>query len=312
MSYEKMDHSIIPPRLDNRHYPVGTVLGEFFYIGDKPGGVEPGFLGVKINPAFQRRLSAAMPGVFKENMSIEEVRGTLKSLVDAPFSDRYRELQKFSAQIEKEGKTGTLMVPGSEKIDLWLIKQDYNDTPSGKVSPPKDRLEKTNAIKSLPSFVKSPATVVYEKIRLSDPEVENTNAVLEYFANSVAKAYGMKVQEQELAFGRYANGKPKIMTACKWEPGLKVFEGKLRGSVKKDLYQGHLVQFENGEAKTINNRFIADDGIKDLGESLALVISQGDRDVLGSQGQNKGQLNDQFFGFDFGHAYREKTRFLTV
>ncbi|KTD47922.1 hypothetical protein Lqui_2186 [Legionella quinlivanii] len=305
MSYEKIDPTIIPPRGENRHYPVGTVLGEFFYVGDKPGGVEPGFLGVKINPAFRQRISEVMPAVFDNSMPMNQLRETIKRLVAEPAHANYGQLLNFSQLIEKEGKTGNLNNPSQQKLDLWLIKQDYNDTPSGKVSPPKDRLEKTNAIKSLPDLVKTPATAIYQKVRLSDPEVENTNAVLEYFANSVAKAYGMQVQEQELAFGEYSSGKPKIMTACKWEPELRVFEGKLRGSVKKDLYQGHLVQFENKEPKTVNGRFLADDSVKDLGQSLPLVLAQGDRDVLGSQGQNKGRVGEHFFGFDFGHAYRE-------
>ncbi|WP_133139705.1 hypothetical protein [Legionella genomosp. 1] len=310
MSYEKIDPTIIPPRGENRHYRVGTVLGEFFYVGDKPGGVEPGFLGVKINPAFRQRISEAMPAVFDNSMPMNQLRETISNMVAEPANVHYGELLSFSQLIEKEGKTGNVNNPSQQKLDLWLIKQDYNDTPSGKVSPPKDRLEKTNAIKSLPDLVKAPATAIYQKVRLSDPQVENTNAVLEYFANSVAKAYGMHVQEQELAFGEYSNGKAKIMTACKWEPELRVFEGKLRGSVKKDLYQGHLVQFENKEPKTVNGRFLADDSVKDLGESLPLVLAQGDRDVLGSQGQNKGRVGEYFFGFDFGHAYREENPIL--
>ena len=45
---EKLGEPPFPPR-KTRHFFRGTVLGKRFYVGDKPGGMEPGLLAIDIN-----------------------------------------------------------------------------------------------------------------------------------------------------------------------------------------------------------------------------------------------------------------------
>ncbi|MGD9592629.1 MAG: hypothetical protein AB7V32_08925, partial [Candidatus Berkiella sp.] len=69
-------------------------------------------------------------------------------------------------------------------------------------------------------------------------------------------------------------------------------------------------------AKAYENAFaIAEDRIDGLGESLATLIAQGDRDAIGKKGQNKAFLPTEngrfkFYGIDFGKAYRSKNPIL--
>lgn len=303
----------IKPRGDIRHHPMGTILGNYFYVGDKPGGVEPGFLGIKIDEALISR--------FNDHYGLTIQPAEFKTYVEKKLREDKTAFTEFAKSLSSECRAKNT----STNLELWLFKQDYND--GEKVAPPLDRLQATNAIQQsmLPIMVSGRA---YEVFRKNSKENENINAVLECLGNEIARLYGMPVQDQRLIFGTYLDGHPKLMTACRWDTQMDMIEGKIAGSKEKDEYRGYLVKGEvikDEEGKPVKDKkgklmfkfetdktgkLCIDTSIKNLGEYLALFIAQGDRDVLGSQGQNKGIKNGQLFGFDFGHSYREENPLL--
>lgn len=293
----KLETKPIPPRGKNISYPLGTVLGDYIYINDKPGGVEPGFLGVELNKNFLERVNAEWDIELK---NAKECKDFFSNFFSKQISKEAQEkLEKFIKTIEKEGKSI------NSKVELMLIKQDYNDSKSG-VSPPKNRLKQTKAVKSFPGFLQGAVAKIYKIKRKTESSKENTNAILECYANDVARSYGMEVQDQFLIFGTYQNNRPKILTACKWEPAMAMIDEKLLKGSKKESYANYLVS----SSGTVNDYYLADKSITNLGECLALFIGQGDRDAFGSSGQNKGRKEGRLFGFDFGHAYRESNALL--
>lgn len=296
---------------------VGMVHGNYFYVGDKPGGVEPGFLAFKMDQNFYNRL-ATEPEIHKNIINKPDNKNKSPEAIQVLMVNYLKDHPDFSKSIAENLKAesmGKIVNPKNEPLPLLLFKQDYDGNGLDKVAPPIERIMKTNAIRSLPKYSQPAAARVYAYARQKDPEVENTNAILECLANDIARAHGMPVQEQSLAFGTYESGRPKILTACKWERGLEMIEGCLAGSTTYDDYYVQVRRDANGKIEYKNDRpvpIVNQDGymqvdhqINNLGEYYALFLMQGDRDVLGSKGQNKGRVGNELFGFDFGHAYRE-------
>jgi len=272
----------IPARGNLRHHPLGAVLDEYFYIGDKPFGVEPGFLAVEINMKLLNILQEA--GVIidklpehKDPLSREqkiEVNAFLKAQMDAlhtqidmtkleteepeskiiPLAkiliatgkdpEKIARLEKLEAVLSNLKKDCmNPQMPKKSRITLWLIKQDYN---KGKPYPPDDRLASTTAVKT--SIAPSLALAVYRAKKKKDAsfEDESINAILENLANDVAGLV-MRVQEQKLHLraGDEKTDTTQFVTVCKWEPELEMFTGCLAGSASDNKYYVDLERDEN-------------------------------------------------------------------
>ena len=272
----------ITPRSIEENRP-GTFRGNFFCLGDKPGGVEPGFLAVEVNAQFAERFNRHFNNMLQstptESMNMLKQNATLA--------------QQFAQELKTEAMKKS---EGHSTLPTYLIKQDYLE--GSFVAPEAKRLAQSQAIQNLPLNLQSLGTQIYRLGRLTKPATENKNAILEVTANDIAKGYGMPCQEQRLISGNYQNGSPKFMTACTWDPNFIPIKS-IQGSLKKSDYENYLVTH-------------ADHSIKNPGQELAMFLVQGDRDVFGSRGQNKGIKNGELFGFDFGHAYRNNPILNTV
>jgi len=317
----------VPARGDKLTYPPGQVLGDFLYLSDKPGGVEPGFVAITFDDKLLKRINEdstflTAAGLHQPFGSVQDCKEWFRQHGTVSPSAR-----RLIEQLLTEGKSQEI----SPLVTLTLIKQDYQD-PSfatfSRVAPPVQRLTQTSAIQKKDPRLQPYAAQGYQLVRLTDPKNENLNAILETLATEIAKKSGMNVQEQTLLWGTYNNGRLKLLTGCKWNPKLEKIEGCLAGTPKASNYKNYLVKpvkidgqivkevvnpgTDKEEKKPllaqVDGYYLVDTSIQYLGESLALFIAQGDRDVFGSKAQNKGREGDHLFGFDFGHAYREANK----
>lgn len=89
--------------------------------------------------------------------------------------------------------------------------------------------------------------------------------------------------------------------------------------VKIDNVTGKTIKEEISQAEYERGMAVSDDSIAGLGESLIVILAGGDRDALGKVGQNKAisplekpanGKTHQFFGIDFGKAYKGNNKFI--
>lgn len=293
-----------PPRpADCNAYEAGTILDKFLVIGDKPGGIEPGALVVFIDDAI--------------NFSLD----CYKSKTPAEINDAINNDPEFARTVAKSIYQKFKHPKPNNELPVFLIKQDYPE--ASKVAPPKNRLENTNAISSLPRKLQRPATSLFHQVRRTSPDEENLNALLEVSGNSVAKNYGMPSQDQYILASTYTDGRAKIMTLSKWQYGLIPIDKCLSGSKKRTDYNNYIVKVErDSNGKPIKNMmgknkftkndeglYSVDDSFTNLSADFAIAIFMGDRDYFGSVSQNKIGISIDgkmfLYGFDFGHAFRE-------
>lgn len=190
-------------------------------------------------------------------------------------------------------------------------------------------------------------------LRINSPEQANSDAIIETAATKIAEIKGFsQVQEIETIEGTYPNGTPKIATIVTWANGCRDLTGRIEGGRERfnnvlvvidPTTEMPIKLADNGELiipteidadKNViscerinrdgtrttesisayhNATMISDFQIAGLGESLVSVISLGDRDSIGSKGQNKGVIpmrdpnsafSFRFFGIDFGKAFK--------
>jgi len=198
-------------------------------------------------------------------------------------------------------------IQSKKTFTRYLFKQDYKEPLIGTVTIDHASAMRTNAIKKIPWTLRVSGALLYQIGRSKKTLDENRNAVLECVANDIARAMKIECQEQSLVFGTYKNGNLKIVSRSKWEDDLKPLGAMAGGNYEEGNY---LVKPLNLKGQSI--KYVSDNSISDLGEHLVTIISQSDRDVLGSRLQNKMQRNNRLFGFDFGHAYRDSNPLLAT
>ncbi len=294
--------------------PVGSMLGNYFYLSPKKWGVEPGFLGVHMNDDFFDLVRAKYPKT--QHISNEQIPDFIAL--------NSKQLTSFGSI--SLGEELANYIVKNKLLKRYLIKQDYKDPGFiGGVAPSYEDYLRTSTYKAhikKGNHNKGARFATWasrgRKLLRSTAE-ENRNAILECLANDVAIAAGMTCQEQSLIFGTYKNGKLKVMTRCLWDDKIGSL-GNIRGNedtddhakLDQEDYQPTLAdgtpRFKDGRyfvKEGPNGLMISDDSVSDLGEQLTLLISQGDRDVLGSKGSNKHKKEGKFYGLDFGQAYRK-------
>lgn len=340
-SLKEIDHQPPLPQKDSDDlYSPGKILGNYFYITDKPGGVEPGHLVIKIDQEFAAMANVLAIEIFRKlapNSSNYElpknsrdVKYCRQLLIDYPeiatiIANELRQLWK-----KNEYPLGD---------NLWLIKTDYSLSWNNRVTPPISRLANTNAIKKLgnkskkslrnlfgidddictPSLVKNisrsfkhTGAKLWKFGRLftnsSERQEANLGNIIENLGNDFFReVLKFPTQDQRMILGTYNDRFPKIMTICKWATGLKTFEGRLAGSSDAPSnYVNYLVQTkknENGETQFVKDyrgHIQADNSVAYLGAMYLPLILACDRDAIGSKGGNRGIRNGKVFIFDCG------------
>lgn len=301
------------PSRGNVQYKIGEELKDFIYAKDKPGGIEPGFLGFLLDENLGTQVFNLIKRIInsKENpyykIFVDFIKKSLSIKKDEIQSDQHlayflknHECCRIILQLLEDQK----LVP------LWLIKQDYEDPKPGEtiVTVRAKDVEKTNAYQN-GLFGKALTKTAVINARKRELINENVNAILECIGTAVASIF-MQVHVQRLLQGKYQAGHDKFMTCSQWQNGFQDFKKKLSNA-------GYLVRLNAKDEKIIVNHkgkpvHLSDNLINGLGNSKLFMLLSNDRDAVGSTGANKGELNGEIFGIDFGHTFREPNEIVNL
>lgn len=296
------------------------IIGRFLVIRPKTAGIEPGSIAIYLDNSAYAVIKQIINNKLAEKNKKFIQRNHEEVSKGSDEIDHFLHYDDCREIIVDELKN-------QAGITIALIKQDYENPPGKeyKVSPSTEDFSRTNTVKDIQkrffgTLLERPVIHVVTNLaklaRKKTIEEENCNALLEVLSTDLANLF-MPTHTQKLVESHYRIGneeKLKLMTAAVWQNGLQMLTDQLI----TDKSKGYLVKADNfGKAQTITvdmisaeytqkfNGYISDNSIKNLGFYLPLFIVQNDDDGIGSKGGNKGRIDDQLFGIDFGHALRE-------
>lgn len=249
----------------------------YIKTGNKTSGVEPGFKAV---------LEADILDALFEAYNNDETR--------------WRMLREYHGDVNlfyKDMVTTTFIPEYLFKLDHTNVTNDY------KIMPRVEDLKRTSTIQRLykrNSLVGNIGTQFYKHAKTCTVATTNFSGAIEALANAYAKlCSGMTVQDLSVYRTQHTNGLLKLMLKSKWLYDATTLK-PLAGGLHNDNYCVlPLLNEKNGI------RFISDGSITHLASFLPLFIIMGDRDAIGSAGQNKMRLLSTLIGIDFGHAWED-------
>lgn len=202
---------------------------------------------------------------------------------------------------------------GQQKFEkLHYMKLDYSIRTSNFISTKYIRPARKNA-----GFLKGVVDFFVRWWKADKPKELNKAAVRECLANDLTRAFGVNTQKLKLVESKHASGETKWMLdgthVTAKDPSEKYFDlekcmsghGDQQVLVQTDMENGKPVRQFNtvSEQGRVDIKvFTADTKIKDLGEKKILFMLMGDVDAVGSRGQNKGRIGDDFVAIDPGHS----------
>lgn len=276
------------------------------HIGDKPGGIEPGFIAAHYQDLIRflykyfnndEALIAACIEQFEGN--IENIRKEFEENIPQ-FMPKYMYKLDYSTEETKLNESG--------KTPVFLTTEDVKRTSNLK-----------KCYEFSPMFAEYMAAPLYVYGKNSTAEKINKEAVLETLSNDLASIF-MPVQTQKLFKTTYKNGDLKFMPYAEWMKGGKDF-----GSTKEPLAGGNNDD-ANYKVRPVmlpqqGIRFLSDDSLEHSARFLFPLLFTGDYDKVGSKGQNlmviksepdfyTGATRSQIVGIDFGHSLREANRLI--
>lgn len=280
---------ILPP-LTNK---IGDFSGErFFVVAPKPGGVNDGFVAVVVDENFSIR---------QETFLSQPVEGLT-----------------FAEQLYQEGTGRIPTAKGQPSLPLHLIKPYFRKRTSiNTVVPPRQRLKKTNAIRTMPALVQPVATIIYQGGKQTTVYNTSLTTIFESLANTIVAAYcgNQSAQQQTLRLTQYAesNSPLQFFLDSLWNNQLRLLEGYLVGSQYHRKYLVKMTQDANGQLipSVDSQGFHHADSHLRLGFylPLALVVLI-ECDIVGSKLQNLAEIisdtseNPEIFFLDLDHAFR--------
>lgn len=195
-----------------------------------------------------------------------------------------------------------------EHLPTYVLKLTYPVLDrNNNVIPSAADLERSNTMQNLRQKLPVGFTVVlktYQILKTRHIDDVNVEAVLEVLANDVARTFGMTVQSQELYPAQFQNAVSQLLLLGRWLTGSSTLGGDsgaaLTGGVAGDGCLAKPVLLPHQDI-----HHVSDASIAHLGEHLPLLLVQGDRDAIGSQGQNKLRVGNTLVGIDFGKAYQQ-------
>jgi hypothetical protein len=291
-------HSFIFPEGKNdsketkiKYYRRGHILnGQYFYWDNKLWGVEPGFPYSIIDDFFKKLFLKVLGRTWAE---VEKTKLS-ENIEEINLSED--ELKKLYEEIKKASE------------EYWeahiLLKQDYNDGVFATIT--YEGALGSNTIKKIPKLLQPVAAKAYQEFRKQTKNKTNIDAAFECAATNIATDdWLLKGQRQTLTEGTYLDGHSKIMTCSGLEKKLKTFsdsDGPFEITGGTSSNGNYIV--EKGKRKTT-------DKILNFFEYFILFVLGGDFDGL--KDANKGTIPTgdtekfNFFGIDFGHAFRGKS-----
>ena len=283
----------------NENLKVGEMKGEnIIILGDKPFGIEPGYLIVLISNELIAMINKLRP---KLNLTDHDSLGNF-------CKNQPTEAEKLFSEVKEKLLNGE----HDYNVSLYMTKGDYNDPtlfPSH-VSPPRSRLTKAGTIKKKNWSIRwiwLLGYAIHKKFTGNRSKV-NRNNLRECLATDLARDYGLHAQEEFIILSTYEDNYPKIIPTCKWEPRLRVFDNCLAGDKGHKKYLVKVKDYLDGKPVflTDENGYLFSDKITipSLGRYWVVPTQQNDKDKVGSHGQNVGSVKNELFIFDTGQAYR--------
>ncbi len=163
--------------------------------------------------------------------------------------------------------------------DLHIAKLDYNEGDRWRTA----SADMNKGSMHLPDRVMATKGFFFN-FRVTTALDASVGAVGEALANDLTRLAGIPAQELSVIRGEYSDGTPKLMLEAKFAKGYSDFDGTY-------LNDGRVVAREGGPEP------------ESLGRYKAMFLLLGDRDAVGSHGQNKGLIDGRtFFAIDPGHS----------
>jgi hypothetical protein len=303
---------------------IGTIVGNFFIVGMKTEGVEPGYFAVWIDKKFFERFNNDETIKKQFNnlpiSSIEQLKLFLPK--KNSYSLKINALKTFAEKLCKEGKDIEHNID-EPKLDLQLIKGDYEKGMLDTVKPPQESLQNSNTIQLLPSWAQNAALFSFQQGKTISRRKQNLYTLLEIIASDLARC-SMKTHEMYWVPSLYLDKTLRFMMASKWEARMRKLQGRLAGSLPGKFENFFVITSEK------ETTLQADPNGSKFAIHLAEIISEGDPDAI-NIGSNKGTIEEdkeaktiesydeideieskdiEFFGFDFGHAHRKRNSFV--
>lgn len=198
---------------------------------------------------------------------------TLKEVKTALFTQLRNEIMKLHAPGSPESRLAAFQ----HFQELSIIKLDYNEQDRG-------RFNLSSGHRGsflLPERTSDKFGGFYRKFRTTTADDASAGAVAEALANDLTRIMDVPTQELTLVEGQYSDGHRKLMLEGKFANGY--------GDFDQHLVDGRIVL---PQGKTVQN----------MGSYKIIFMLLGDRDCIGSKGQNKGVIGNQFFAIDPGHS----------
>lgn len=279
-------------------------------IGDKTGGVEPGFVATH----YQDLIALLYQLLNHDEERIFDYINDYKGNIQALRARLQYLLPDYMYKLDYKTDETILTAPGETKVHL-----EERD------------VQRTNQIKSLyrdatgffgetiGTAIGNAASKIKVICKNSTSLDINIDAVLETLSNDFATIF-MEAQAQKLFKTSYPNTDLKLM------PYSFLIKGAHQlGSEKKPLVGSHGDTCNYRANKLVmsqeNVHYLSDDSLVNPCRYLFPLIYTGDFDKVGSQGQNllviplsrdeyTGKPKYLIFGIDFGHTLKEKNRLI--
>lgn len=242
----------------------------------KDKGVEPG--------VYSNDYSAMMNGFFNST----QVRSSRLAAMR-----QHADFGSFANSLE--GRTNIIKGNYDNIGDDGVAKPEYEDIA---------RSGTLQALKKLPLpyFINIPYMIglaIYQAHKSETVSQMNRSAIREVLSTDLARLYGMSVHDQTLSSREVTGKKDQFLLGSTFVKNAREL-GPLYGP-KAQSYCAQPLLFEQSGIKHVSVN-----PVNSLPSFFAILAVIGDRDKVGSQGQNLLQKDGKLFGIDFGHAFAAK------
>ena len=264
------------------------------YLGRPANDEIPGYTAFAAIHVLKRDLAApgdnAVKDAFRRTFPLVEARDFADRLMDparpASYEDRaftleviaklYQPIRDEIMRPYREDDAESGLSAFAHYAEQHIVKLDYNES-QNTITGAHRTSERT----------KLKQGAFYHYFRTTTSRDSNIGAVSEVLANDLMAKTGIPSQELVLRQAGWSSGRSKLL---------------LEGTVAKG-YQDLDKFLKDGRlAKADGNRL----QLRDLGKYKIMLLLFGDRDGVGSRGQNKGCIGDRFFAIDPGHSLEGK------
>lgn len=172
---------------------------------------------------------------------------------------------------------------------------------------------------SAPKPLKGLYMAIHRFARSGSPAEHNRDAVKEALANELTRSFGVTTQKLKLIESRYESGEPKLLLDGTHmyspnDPDAKYqdLDESVAGQANNKVIvktQINAVEGPDGKMREIREKiknerghYDVEPGMQQFGRNKIFFMLLADRDAVGSKGQNKGRIGNEFAAIDPGKS----------